>query len=118
MQKTQFLEVKNSLLESEKIFMEFKSKELIDREVKIEREIEKLFFKPITVSIDDMDKFEQKEMKKKSPFKNMWYNWLINYTPELIRKTVDGFKDKVISLFKTSTSKDFGKEAYMGEERN
>ena len=35
MQKTQFLEVKNSLLESEKNFMEFKNKELIDREVKL-----------------------------------------------------------------------------------
>ena len=31
-----------------------------DREVKIKREIEELFFKPIIVPIDDMDKFEQK----------------------------------------------------------
>ena len=41
-----------------------------DRELKIKREIEELFFKPIIVSIDDMDKFEQKEMKKISPIKN------------------------------------------------
>ena len=31
-----------------------------DREVKIKREIEELFFKPIIVPKDDMDKFEQK----------------------------------------------------------
>ena len=31
-------------------------------------EIEELFFKPIDVSIDDMDKFQEKEMTKKRPF--------------------------------------------------
>ena len=37
--------------------------------------------------MDDMDKFEQREMKK-------------------IRKSVDGFKDKIVlSLFKTNTPK-------------
>ena len=59
MWRSQFLKVKNSFIESEKDFIELK-----DREVKIKREIEELFFKPIMVSIDDMDKFEQKEMKK------------------------------------------------------
>ena len=43
--------------------MELKDRELKDREVKIKKEIEELFFKPIIVSIDEMDKFEQKEMK-------------------------------------------------------
>ena len=33
------------------------------------REIEQLFFKPCIVSIDDMDKFEGKEMMKMRPFK-------------------------------------------------
>ena len=61
MQKNQFLKVKNSLLESEKYFIELKDTELKDREVKIKRKIEELFFKPIIVSIDDMDKFEQKK---------------------------------------------------------
>ena len=28
--------------------------------------------------IDDMDKFEEKEMKKIRPVKNTWYDWLIN----------------------------------------
>ena len=39
--------------------MELKIRELKDREVKIKREIEELFFKTIIVSIDDMDKCEQ-----------------------------------------------------------
>ena len=38
-----------------------KDKDLQNREVKIKREIEELFFKPIIVSIDDMDKFEKKK---------------------------------------------------------
>ena len=42
--------------------MELKIRELKDREVKIKREIEELFSKPIVVSIDDIDKFEQEEM--------------------------------------------------------
>ena len=45
MRKTRFLKVKNSILVLEKDFIEFK-----DREVKFKREIEELFFKPITVS--------------------------------------------------------------------
>ena len=39
--------------------MELKIKDLKDREVKIKREIEELLSKPIVVSIDDIDKFEQ-----------------------------------------------------------
>ena len=49
-----------------------KYSELKDREKKIKTEIEKLFFKPIIMSIDDTDKFEQKEMKKIRPIKNTW----------------------------------------------
>ena len=57
------------------------------------------------VSIDNMDKFEQKEMKKIRLIKNTWYDWLINYIPEPISKSVGGFKDKIISIFKTNTPK-------------
>ena len=39
------------------------------REVKIKIEIEELFFKLITVSIDGMDRFEKKEIKKIRPIK-------------------------------------------------
>ena len=52
-----------------------------------------------------MDKFEQKEMMKMRPIKNTWYDWLINYTSEPIRKSTGGFKDKIVSLFKTNTPK-------------
>ena len=51
-----------------------KDKELKDREVEIKREIGEPFFKPIIVSIDDIDKFEQKEKKKTSSIKNTWYD--------------------------------------------
>ena len=106
MRKNQFLKVKNSLLELEKDFKELRDQELKDREVKIKREIEELFFKPIIVSIYNMDRFEKKkEMKKIRSIKNTWYDWLINYIPEPIRKSVGGFKDKIVSLFKTNTPK-------------
>ena len=44
-------------------------------------------------------------MKKIRPIKRTWYDWLINYIPKPIRKNVGGFKDKIISLFKTGTPK-------------
>ena len=55
------------------------------------------------MSIDDMGKFEEKEMKKIRPIKRTWYEWLISYIPEPIRKSVGGFKDQFISIFKTNT---------------
>ena len=70
MRKNQFLMVKNRFLELEKDFTELKDRELKDREVKIKREIEELFFKLIIVSVDDMDRFGKKEMKKIRPIKN------------------------------------------------
>ena len=55
MRKNQFLNIKNSLLELEKDFIELK-----DREVKIKRDIEELLFKPTTLYIDHMNKCEQR----------------------------------------------------------
>ena len=52
-----------------------------------------------------MEKFKQKEMKKIRPLKNTWYGQLIKFVPEYIRKSVGGFKDKIISLFKANTPK-------------
>ena len=69
MRNSQFFKVKNSLLVLEKDFKELNDKELKDREEKIKREIEKLFYKLITVSKDDMDKFEEQETKKIRPIK-------------------------------------------------
>ena len=71
MQKNQLLRVKNIFLELEKDLIESRDRELKDREVKIKRKIEELFFKPIIVSIDNMDKFEQKEMKKMRSIKTL-----------------------------------------------
>ena len=65
MQNNQFLKVKNSISESENDFMELKG-----REEKIRREIEELFYKLIIVSKDDIDKFEEQEIKKIRPIKN------------------------------------------------
>ena len=44
-------------------------------------------------------------MKKIGPIKNNWYDWLIDYIPEPIRKRLGGFKDQNVSLFKTNTPK-------------
>ena len=70
MRKSQFWKVKNSRLELEKDFIELKDRELKQRELKIKREIEELFSKPIIVSVDDMDKFKEKEIKKIWPIKS------------------------------------------------
>ena len=44
-------------------------------------------------------------MKKIRQIESTWYDWLINYIPEPIRKNVGGFKDKIVSHFKTNTVK-------------
>ena len=58
-----------------------------------------------------MDKFAQKEMMKKRPvLKSTWhdcYDWLLNDISESIKK-VGGIKDKIMSLFKTNTTKNYG----------
>ena len=48
----------------EKDFIELKDLELKDREVKVKREIEELFFKPIIVSLDDIDMSEREKLRK------------------------------------------------------
>ena len=64
-----FLKVKNNLLKLEDDIIEFKDRELKDKEVKIKREIE-VFLKPNIASGYDLDKLEQKEIKKIRPIKN------------------------------------------------
>ena len=34
-------------------------------------------------------------MKKTRPIKNIWYDWLINYIPEPITKSIGGLKIKL-----------------------
>ena len=69
MQKNQFLKQKinriNSILKLEKDFKELKDTKLKDREVKIKRAIEKLFFESIIVSVDDMDRFKKEKKRRK-----------------------------------------------------
>ena len=50
----------------------------------------------------------KKEIKKIRPIKNTWYDWLINYISEPIRKSIGGFKYKVFSLFDTNTPNSVG----------
>ena len=76
-----------------------------DREVKIKRQIEELFYKPFIISTDKMHTFQQKEMKKIRLTRNTWYDCLSNHIPEPIRKSAGGFKDRFISFFKTNTPK-------------
>ena len=102
------MKVKNSLLELEKDFVELK-----DREVKIKRD-RRTIFKPVIVSIYDLDKFERKEMNNIRPIKNTWYDWLINCIPEPIRKSVGGFKVKLLVFLR----KIHLNKQCMGEEQN
>ena len=114
MQKTQSLKVKKTLLELENNFVELKDKELKDRELKIRKKMEKLFLKPIIVSIDDIKRFEQKKLKKERVIKNTWYDWSISYILEPVRKNVGCFKDKVANFFKTNIPEEYGKQTVYG----
>ena len=63
MRNNQFLKVKNSHLALKKKLWNWRI-ENWKIELKTLRYIEELFYKPIMVSKDDMDKFEEQEMKK------------------------------------------------------
>ena len=56
--------------------MELKDWDLKNREEKFKREIEEPFHKLIIVSKDDMDKFEEQEVKKIRSIKKLV--WLVN----------------------------------------
>ena len=70
-QKNIFWKVKNSLLELENHFIGLKEGELKHGDLKYKRN-RRLFFKPIIVTIDNMDRFEQKETKKRDACKKNW----------------------------------------------
>ena len=79
--------------------MTSEDRESKDRAEKIKIETEELFYKPIFVSKDDMDKFEEQEMKKIRPIKRNWFDWLIKQNgmgkkPKIIR---DELEDKIIN---------------------
>ena len=55
-------------------------KENIERKI-VKNTVNNQFFKPIIVSIYDMDRFEKREMKKIRPIKNSCNDSLIHYIP-------------------------------------
>ena len=61
-----------------------------------------------------------KEMKKIRPVKNTQYDQLINYIPKPLRKSVGGFKDKILRVFKTNTPKKsvYGRRKKLSKPRN
>ena len=107
MQNYQFLKVKNSLLELEKAFMELKDGESKDRKEKIKRRIEEIFHKPNILSKDDMEKFEEQEMKKIRLNIRLWFDWFVkqNVMGKKPKNNRDKLKHKTINdtwtLYKT-----------------
>ena len=47
-------------------------------------------------------------------FEHVIVGWVINYMLASIRKTVGGFKNKVVSLFDINTLNDYGKKVVYG----
>ena len=72
----------------------YKTKELKNRNFQLENN-----FKQMNISINIMDKLGKKELTKKRIFpKNTWYGWydlLINYIPEPIKKPWAELKTKL-----------------------
>lgn len=53
---------------------------------------------PLNFSIEDKDKFKEKEMMKKRRFaKTTWQDWQFKYVLELIKK-LGGLKEKIINF--------------------
>ena len=59
-------------------------------------------FKPINVSIDDMDKLKDKEITKQGTITKAicfnWYDWLINYIFKPIKRQRLGLKTNLTSF--------------------
>ena len=52
--------------------------------------------------------------KKQMNKKNNRYDWLINYVPDPIGNTLDGFKEKVVTPFQTNTPDEYEKQTVYG----
>ena len=63
----------------------------------------------MNVSVDDVEKFEEEEMDNKRIVKNTWYDCLINYILESIRKDVGGFKDECVFTKNTPKQNVYGR---------
>ena len=97
--------------------------ELNHRKEKIKKEIDKLFNKPIIVSKDDMDKFEEHEMKKIRSVVRNWFDRLIKQSvmgkkPKIIR---DKLKGKIINgiwtTFDTEKEREGSKKKKQNEKK-
>ena len=77
MQQNQFVMVKKWSFRIKKRF--YRIERQISKNKKRDR---RTIFKPIIATVDDMDRFEKKEMKKIRTIKNTWKNLLINYIPQ------------------------------------
>ena len=55
-------------------------------------------------------------MNRKIPIKNACYDWLTDYIAKPIRKSLVGFIDKGVSLFKTNTPEEYGEKTAYGRE--
>ena len=81
-----------------------KDREWKESEVKLKRELEELFFKPIIVYRWYRSVWRKRNEENKGN-ENTWCDWLNNYIPEPVRKNASCFKDKVISIFNRDTPK-------------
>lgn len=63
-------------------------------------------------------KSEPKIEEKERPIKNTWYDWLVNYISEAIRKTGGEFKDKLVSFLKQMRLKIMVNKLCIGKKRN
>ena len=78
--------------------------------------MEKLFNKPITVSKDDMDTFEEQEMKQIRQIIKNWFDQLIKQNvmgkkPKIIRdKLEDKITNDIFKLFETEEEKEHRKK--------
>ena len=63
--------------------------------MKNQKENRRGILKLIIVPVDDMNKLRKKILKKRHFTKNTWYDWLINYVNESMRKQPVVLKTKL-----------------------
>ena len=68
--------------------------------------------------MDRIKKKRNEEIKTNEEI-NTWCDWLTNYILKSIRKSVDGFKNKLLSLYKTNTPRQtvYGREQKLSKPR-
>ena len=59
-----------------------------------------------------MDNFAGNEVKEIRSTKNAWYDWLINYIPEPVRKCISPFKTNTPNLTVCELGEKLSKQSY------